>query len=225
MMTKHKNSQTFTRVAGLTSIVALVFAAGCANMDDTQRKTAGGAAIGALGGAILSSATGGKAGTGAVVGGVAGAIAGNVWSKRMEKQKQAMEQATQGTGVDVSRTADNQLKLNIPADVSFDTGSSAIKPELRNVLTQFAQGLKESPESRVRVIGHTDSTGSDAVNMPLSRDRASSVRNFLADRGVSSSRIETDGRGAQEPVASNDSNAGRAQNRRVEIYLREPGQG
>ncbi len=224
-MTKHKNSQTFTRIAGMTSIVALVFAAGCANMDDTQRKTAGGAALGALGGAVLSKATGGKAGTGAVIGGVAGAIAGNVWSKRMEQQKQAMEQATQGTGVDVSRTADNQLKLNIPADVSFDTGSSAIKPELRNVLTQFAQGLKESPESRVRVIGHTDSTGSDAVNMPLSRDRASSVRNFLADRGVSSGRIETDGRGAQEPVASNDSTAGRAQNRRVEIYLREPGQG
>ncbi|RZL11090.1 MAG: OmpA family protein [Rubrivivax sp.] len=224
-MTKHKNSQTFVRAAGWVSIATLAFAAGCANMDDTQRKTAGGAAIGALGGAILSSATGGKAGTGAVVGGVAGAIAGNVWSKRMEKQKQAMEQATQGTGVDVSRTADNQLKLNIPSDISFDTGSSAIKPELRNVLTQFAQGLKEAPESRVRVIGHTDSTGSDAVNQPLSRDRASSVRNFLADRGVSSSRIETEGRGAQEPVASNDTTAGRAQNRRVEIYLREPGQG
>lgn len=221
----NKTSQTFTRTAGWASIAALVFAAGCANMDDTQRKTAGGAAIGALGGAILSSATGGKAGTGAVVGGIAGAVAGNVWSKRMESQKQAMEQATRGTGVEVSRTADNQLKLNIPNDISFDTGSAAIKPELRGVLTQFAQGLKDAPESRVRVIGHTDSTGSDAVNQPLSRDRASSVRNFLADRGISSGRIETEGRGAQEPVASNDSTAGRAQNRRVEIFLREPGQG
>ncbi len=224
-MTTHKTSQTFTRAAGWASIAALAFAAGCANMDDTQRRTATGAAIGALGGAVLSSATGNKAGTGAVVGGVAGAVIGNVWSKKMEAQKRAMEQATQGTGVEVTRTADNQLKLNIPNDISFDTGSSAIKPELRNVLTQFAQGLKDAPETRLRVIGHTDSTGSDAINMPLSRDRASSVRNFLVDRGVASGRIETEGRGAQEPVASNDTNAGRAQNRRVEIYLREPGQG
>lgn len=220
-----KTSQTLVRPAAWASIAALVFAAGCANMDDTQRRTASGAAIGALGGAVLSKATGGKAGTGAVVGGVAGAVIGNVWSKRMEDQRRAMEQATQGTGVEVSRTSDNQLKLNIPNDISFDTGSAAIKPELRNVLTQFAQGLKDAPDSRVRVIGHTDSTGGDSVNMPLSRERAASVRNFLVDRGVSSSRIETDGRGAQEPVASNDTASGRAQNRRVEIYLREPGQG
>src|SRR5690606_5584611 len=156
-------SQTFTRAAGWASIAALAFAAGCANMDDTQRKTAGGEALGALSGAVLSSATGGKAGTGAVVGGVAGAVIGNVWTKKMEAQKRAMEQATQGTGVEVTRTSDNQLKLNIPNDISFDTGSSAIKPELRNVLTQFAQGLKDAPESRLRVIGHTDSTGSDAI--------------------------------------------------------------
>lgn len=214
-------SHTFTRTAAMASLAALVFTAGCANMDDTQRRTATGAAIGALGGAVLSSATGGKAGTGAVVGGIAGAVAGNVWSKRMENQKRAMEQATQGTGVEVSRTSDNQLKLNIPNDISFDTGSSAIKPELRNVLTQFAQSLKDAPDTRLRVIGHTDNTGGDAVNMPLSRDRANTVRNFLVDRGISSGRIETDGRGAQEPVASNGSASGRAQNRRVEIYLRD----
>lgn len=217
----NKTSHTFTRTAAIASVAAMVFATGCANMDDTQRRTATGAAVGALGGAVLSSATGGKAGTGAVVGGIAGAVAGNIWSKRMENQKQAMEQATQGTGVEVTRTSDNQLKLNIPNDISFDTGSSAIKPELRNVLTQFAQGLKDAPETRLRVIGHTDNTGGDAVNMPLSRDRASTVRNFLVDRGISSSRIETEGRGAQEPVASNASTAGRAQNRRVEIYLRD----
>lgn len=204
-----------------TSAVAL-FASGCAEMSDTQRRTAGGAALGAVAGAIISKSTGGKAGTGAVIGGALGAIAGNVWSRNMEQQKRAMEEATQGTGVEVSRTEDNQLKLNVPADVSFDVGRSNIKPDLREVLDQFAKGLKSQPGTLVRIVGHTDSTGSDAVNNPLSRDRADSVRSYLTDRGVSASRIETAGRGSREPLASNSTADGRAKNRRVEIFLREP---
>src|SRR5215207_3343994 len=100
-----------------TSFVAIAAAAallaGCENMSERQQGTAKGAGIGAVAGAVLSSATGGKAGTGAVVGGAIGAVAGNVWSKRQEERRVAMEQATRGTGVEVTRTQDNQLKLNI----------------------------------------------------------------------------------------------------------------
>ena len=197
--------------------------AGCADMSERQKGTATGAGIGAAAGAVLSSVTGGKAGTGAVVGGALGAIAGNVWSKRQEDRRVAMEQATRGTGVEVSRTQDNQLKLNIPSDVSFDTGSAAIKPQMRGVLEPFANSLKDDPNARLTIVGHTDSTGSDAVNNPLSVERAQSVRDFLSVRGVSPTRIQTAGHGEREPVAENTTEAGRARNRRVEILLREPG--
>jgi outer membrane protein OmpA-like peptidoglycan-associated protein len=202
--------------------VAVAALAGCANMTETQRGTATGAAIGAATGAVLGSATGGKAGTGAVIGGAIGAVAGNMWSKRMEEKRVAMEQATQGTGVEVTRTPDNQLKLEVPSDVSFAVGSATIDPRLRPVLDSFASGLGGQPNMLVRVVGHTDSTGSDAINDPLSLRRAESVRNYLEDRGVGASRIEVAGRGSREPVASNDTAEGRAKNRRVEIFLREP---
>jgi outer membrane protein OmpA-like peptidoglycan-associated protein len=194
--------------------------AGCANMSERERGTATGAGIGAVAGAVLGSATGGKAGTGAVVGGVVGAVAGNLWSKRMEDKRVAMERATQGTGIGVERTESNELRVNVPADFSFDVGRSAIKPDMRPVLDQFAQGL--DPNMRVRIVGHTDSTGSDSINNPLSVDRAQSVRDYLAARGVAPTRVVTEGRGSREPVADNNSDAGRAQNRRVEIFLRDP---
>jgi outer membrane protein OmpA-like peptidoglycan-associated protein len=196
--------------------------AGCENMSERQKGTATGAGVGAVAGAVISSATGGKAGTGAAAGGVLGAVIGNVWSKRQEDRRVAMEQATKGTGVEVSRTADDQLKLNIPNDVSFDTGSAAIKPAMRSVLDPFATSLRDDAAARITIIGHTDSTGSDAVNNPLSLDRAQSVRDYLAARGVAATRVETAGRGEREPLADNTTDAGRAKNRRVEIFLREP---
>ncbi|MCW5663014.1 MAG: OmpA family protein [Piscinibacter sp.] len=209
------------RLRPITSVaLAAALLTGCANMSERQKGTAIGAGVGAGVGAVLSSATGGKAGTGAVVGGAIGAVAGNLWSKRMEEKRAAMQQATQGTGIDVSRTADNQLKVNVPSDFSFDVGRAAIKPAMRPVLDQFAAGL--DPAMRVRIVGHTDSTGSDAINNPLSIERAQSVRDYLATRGVAPALVETEGRGSHEPVADNASEAGRAQNRRVEIFLREP---
>ncbi|MCB1988751.1 MAG: hypothetical protein KDE69_10500, partial [Burkholderiaceae bacterium] len=113
---------------------------GCANMDmtDTQRRTATGAGVGALAGAVISSATGGHAGTGAVVGAGVGALGTYIWSQNMERQKREMEQATQGTGIGVTQTANNQLKLDIPSDISFDTGRSEIKGNFAPVLDRFA---------------------------------------------------------------------------------------
>jgi len=213
------------RRSGLAvGLAATVCLGACSNMDEQQKGTAQGAAIGATAGAVLGGILGGRdsAAAGAVLGGVAGAVGGNIWSKRMEEKRQAMEQATQGTGVQVARTSDNQLRLQVPSDISFDTGRADLKPALRGVLDQFAQGLSSDATLHVRVVGHTDSTGSDAINDRLSLDRASSVRDYLVDRGVSSARIETAGRGAHEPIADNATSAGRAANRRVEIFLREP---
>jgi outer membrane protein OmpA-like peptidoglycan-associated protein len=214
------NAHAPHRTAVAAALVAAVALTACESMSEREKGTAAGAAIGAVAGAAIGKATGGKAGTGAVVGGAVGAVAGNLWSKRMEDKRAAMERATQGTGIDVARTPDNQLKVNVPSDFSFDVGRADIKPQMRPVLDQFAQGL--DPSMRVSVIGHTDSTGSDAINEPLSRDRAQAVRDYLAARGVSPQRVEISGRGEREPVADNSSDAGRARNRRVEIFLREP---
>ncbi|MBL0085707.1 MAG: OmpA family protein [Ideonella sp.] len=213
------------RRAGLPAALACgLLLSSCANMDERQKDTAKGAGIGAAAGAVLGGIIGGRdnATKGAVLGGVAGAVGGNLWSKRMEDKRLAMEQATRGTGVEVARTSDNQLKLQIPSDISFDTGRADIQPRLRAVLDQFASGLGNDPSLHIRVIGHTDSTGPDAINGPLSVERANNVRNYLVDRGVNGSRIETAGRGSHEPVTDNASDEGRARNRRVEILLREP---
>ncbi len=212
-----------TRAALLGLTVGTFVLAGCAEMTPRQQGTAAGAGIGAAAGAVIGSATGGRAGTGAVAGGAVGAVIGNIWSKRMEDRRVAMEQATRGTGVEVSRTSDNQLKLNIPNEVSFDTNSAAIKPQMRSVLDPFAASLRDDPNTRIDIVGHTDSTGSDAINNPLSVDRAQSVRDYLASRGVSSQRVRIEGKGSYQPIADNSTDAGRAKNRRVEIYLAEQG--
>lgn len=205
--------------ATVLAIAALSLAA-CETMSERQRGTAQGAGIGAVAGAVIASATGGKAGSGAVAGAAVGAIAGNLWSKRMEEKQRAMERATAGTGIEVAKTADNQLQVNVPSDLSFATGRADLNPSLRPVLDQFAQGLDATVQ--VRIVGHTDSTGSDAVNDPLSLSRARTVRDYLEDRGVPASRLMIEGRGSRQPVADNATDAGRAKNRRVEIFLREP---
>jgi len=216
-MTRHPA----TPLAAAAAAAVLLLASGCESMSERQRGTATGAGIGAIAGAVIGSATGGKAGTGAAVGAAVGAVAGNLWSKRMEDKRREMERATAGTGVEVVRTDDNQLKLEVPSDISFAVNSAAIEPRLRPVLDAFAGGLGSEPQMRVRVVGHTDNTGSDAINDPLSLRRAESVRDYLSDRGVATSRIEVSGRGSREPVATNDTPEGRAKNRRVEIFLRD----
>ena len=203
-----------------TALTAL-FISGCANMSDTQRRTATGAGVGALAGAVISSATGGSAGTGAVIGAGVGALGTYVWSQNMERQKREMEQATQGTGVSVSQTQDNQLKLDITSDISFDVGRSDVKGNFAPVLDRFAASLRANQSTDVRIVGHTDNTGSDAINNPLSVDRANSTRNYLTARGVSGARIQTEGQGSYQPIASNNTAEGRSRNRRVEIFVGE----
>lgn len=211
----------------VVSVAVVLMLGGCASSPETQstrtRDTAIGAGIGAGTGAIIGAIAGkGKgAAIGAAAGAGVGAIAGNVWSRRMEEQKREMEQATAGTGVEVVKTSDNRLKLDIPSDISFDTGRADIKSNFRPVLDSFAASLNNNPGTTVTIIGHTDSSGSDAINNPLSLNRAASTRDYLAYRGVSANRISIDGRGSREPVAANDTAENRAKNRRVEIFVAE----
>lgn len=203
------------RLPLLCLLTAGVFLGGCANMSDTQRGTMIGAGAGAAAGAVIGK------GKGAAIGAGVGALGGYAWSRYMENKRQEMEQITAGTGVEVTQTEDNQLKLHIPNDISFATGRADIQPELRPILDQFAQGLSAQAGLEMVVVGHADSTGNDAINDPLSLQRASSVRDYLSARGVNPAMVSTEGRGSREPVASNSTAAGRAQNRRVEIFLAE----
>ncbi len=210
----------------IVAITAGGLIAGCANMSETQKGTATGAGIGAAVGGILGAATAGghtgrSAATGAAVGAAIGAAGGYVWSKKMEDQRRAMEQASQGTGVKVEQTADNRLKLDIPADASFDVGRAELKPAMRTVLNKYATTLNQHTVTTIEIIGHTDSTGSDAFNDRLSLERAQSTRDYLVQHGVAATRIAIAGHGEREPVASNDTDSGRAANRRVEIYVAE----
>ena len=210
MLAKHP------RVIALGLSAAVLLATGCANMNDTQRSAAIGGGIGALAGQALGHNTQSTA-----IGAGLGALGGYIWSNQMAQKKAAMEQATAGTGVEVTQTADNQLKLNIPSDISFDTGRANIKSNLQPILDQFAQGLNGQPNTEIRIVGHTDSTGSDAINNPLSINRAASARDYLASRGVDSRRIQIDGRGSREPIGDNNTDFGRDKNRRIEIFLAE----
>lgn len=207
----------------ITLAAAAALAVGCQNMTPREEGTAKGAGIGAIAGAAIGAATGHSPGKGALIGGAVGAVAGNLWSKRMEEKRAALEKATQGTGISVARTDNNELKVNVPSDFSFTSGRSDVKPNMKPVLDEFARGLDASME--VRVVGHTDATGGDAINNPLSVRRAEAVRDYIAAKGVSPGRVSTEGHGSREPVADNDNVAGRAQNRRVEIFLREPAGG
>lgn len=221
----HKKSQNQILAASILVPFTLVFTlSGCANMSETQKGTAKGAGIGAAGGAVIGAIAGGTKGAviGAAVGGAAGGVAGNVWSKRMQAQKKEMEEATAGTGVAVTQTPDNRLKLDIPSDISFAVGRADIQPNFRSILDTFATGLSSNTGANVTIVGHTDSTGTDAVNNPLSLNRATSVRDYLTTRGVMASRFTVEGRGSREPIVANDTAANKTKNRRVEIFVAEP---
>lgn len=188
-------------------------------MTNTQRRTTTGAAVGAVAGAGIAHATGGNAAVGAVAGAAVAGLGTYIWSENMERQRREMQAAAEGTGVEVTRTADNQLKLAIPSDISFNSNSAVIKPEFRSVLNRFAQSLRRNPRTQILIVGHADSSGGPHINDPLSVNRANATRKYLFSRKVVGPRIQTSGRGAREPVASNDTAAGRARNRRVEIYI------
>jgi outer membrane protein OmpA-like peptidoglycan-associated protein len=201
-----------TQAAVAAFSAAALLLGGCA-MTETQRDTAVGAGVGAAAGGIIGN------GRGAIIGAGVGALGGYAWSQYMAGKKAQMELAAAGTGVQVTQTADNRLELNAPTDISFAVNSAQIQPQLRPVLDQFAAGLDGQRGLEIMIVGHTDATGTDAINDPLSLARADSVRSYLMGRGINPALIRTEGRGSHQPIASNDTAEGRARNRRVEIYL------
>ena len=202
----------------LAAACAAAVLAGCANVTEGQRNVMIGTGVGAAAGALIDD------GRGAAIGAALGALGTYAWTQHMENKRREMERVTAGTGVIVEQTADNQLKLSVPSDISFATNSAQIVAGLRPVLDTFAQGLNQQPNIEIVVVGHADSSGNDAINEPLARNRAASVRDYLVSRGISAARIQTEGKGSREPIASNATAEGRARNRRVEIFLAERAQ-
>ncbi len=213
-------ARTLTKLASVFAAGVLI--AGCATQQGTN--TAVGTGTGAAAGAGLGAIFGGH--RGAAVGAGLGAVAGGVVGYNWSRIKGDVENSgARDLGVSVNEQTDGSLKVNIPSTVSFDTGSYVVKPALTPVLDSVARTLNENPELRAKVVGHTDSTGSAATNQTLSQNRATAVANNLARKGIAASRLTTEGRGPNDPVADNGTDVGRAENRRVEIYLYAPKQG
>ena len=182
-------------------------------------KAALGGVGGALGGYLLGDLVGGKHDrTEKLVGAGIGGLAGVAIGSYMDRQEKELRQRTAGTDVDVIRQGDD-LVLSMPSGITFATDQSSIQPQFRATLDQVADVLKEYNQTYVDVYGHTDSTGSDSYNLALSQRRADSVRDYLTMRGVQSARLGTRGFGETQPIASNDTEEGRAANRRVEIKI------
>ena len=215
------NRTILRRSAALSTLAAVVALAGCESMSEREKGTAQGAAHRCRGRRLIGAATGGSAGQSAVIGGAVGAVAGNLWSKNMEDKRKAMEAATAGTGIEVARTPDNQLKVNVPSDLSFDIGRAEIKPALRPVLDQFAQGL-DTQDARARRRPHRQHRQRRHQRPAVGAARHERAQLPVQPRRVDPARTEVQGRGSREPVADNTTDAGRAMNRRVEIFLSEP---
>jgi outer membrane protein OmpA-like peptidoglycan-associated protein len=181
-------------------------------------NTARGAAIGALGGAAVGVLAGGKDGRNAAIGAAVGAIAGGSVGVYMDKQQAALRARTAGTEIAIKRVGD-QIELQLPSDVTFATNQSSIQPNFLSALDSVASTLVEYPSTAIDIVGHADSDGTDAYNQDLSERRAASVKSYLAGRGVQSVRMISSGRGESQPIASNATASGKAQNRRVQILL------
>ncbi len=207
----------------LATMSGVVLLAGCVDPNtsgDPNARTKNGAVIGglvgALGGAAISDDDKLK---GALIGGALGAGAGALIGQNLDRQAAELRGSLSNPNITVTNYGD-YLVVNMPQDVLFATDSASLRPDLTRDVQAVGASLVKYPNSTIQVVGHTDSTGSDAYNMDLSQRRASSVANILSYSGVPSSRIQVIGKGKTQPVASNATEAGRAQNRRVEIIIR-----
>lgn len=194
----------------------------CAPQTNTQKGATYGAAGGALAGAVIGQIIGGDTeatliGTaiGAAVGGAGGAAVGNM----MDKQEAEMRQALAESEAAAVHREGNLLAISLRGDVTFDTGSAIVRPGLYSEIERIAETLVKYPDTVIQVEGHTDSTGTESYNMDLSALRAEAVKNLLVQKGVDPSRILSMSFGESKPIASNNSDYGRAQNRRVEIKV------
>jgi len=195
--------------------IALVFP-GCKSMS----KALKGGALGTVAGAAVGAGVGrllGNTAVGAIAGAAIGGTAGTLIGKKMDKQAAELETKL-GNNASVERLGEG-IKVTFASGILFETGKSDLNSSSKTALAKFAQTLKDYSDTNVMIYGHTDNTGSDAINQPLSENRANAVKAYLVAQGVNGSRITTKGLGSTTPVASNDTEAGRTQNRRVEVAI------
>ena len=214
------------RVLMIAALVSGTLAiSGCTTNPYTGESQAGKAGIyggiGAATGAVIGAATSSKKDRtkGALIGAAVGGAAGGGYGYYVDTQEAKLRQTLQGTGVQVQRNGDD-LKLIMPGNITFASNSADISSSFYPTLNSLVLVFKEFNKNGVNIVGHTDSTGSQALNQSLSQRRAQSVANYLTANGVPGQRISAYGAGPSQPIASNASEAGRAQNRRVEINLR-----
>lgn len=205
--------------------VATVGLGGCMTYDPYTgekevSKATSGSIIGAIGGAAIGAATSSKSdrGKGALIGAASGAAIGGGIGYYMDRQEAQLRQKLQGSGVQVVRNGD-QIELIMPENITFDLNQSSIQPGFVDTLESVALVLKEFDKTIIQIEGHTDSSGSDSYNQLLSEQRAASVRDFLLNQGIEPKRTRAVGYGERYPIASNETAAGREQNRRVELTL------
>jgi len=207
-------------IRAIIAVAALALVAGCTDPATGERDRARtGVLTGALAGAALGRATaGGNPGASTIIGAGLGAIAGGAIGQRMDRQAQELRRDLGGNVGVVYR--DNMIVVTMPQDILFAVDSASLRPDLRRDLATVAASLRSYPDTTVIVTGHTDNTGSAAYNQTLSERRAEAVAGELIANGVPGRRIVARGAGLTQPIASNATAAGRAQNRRVEIVIR-----
>ncbi len=205
----------------IAALITCAAVSGCAS-EKSLSKGQSGAAIGAVTGAILGHQVDGDKGR--FIGAAVGALAGNAVGRYLDEQQRELEEQLsreqQNEEIEISRLADDTLKLDLSSEVSFDVNSASIKNNFRGSLNKIADVLVDYPSTAIHIAGHTDSSGSDQYNYQLSLRRATSVRGYLSSQGVSEPRTRTVGYGESRPVADNTTPTGRQRNRRVEIFLK-----
>lgn len=212
------------KLFAVSALASSMIITGCAStsgiqVNDQAKKAGIGALAGALGGAAISKATGGeKTGRDAAIGAVLGAGVGAY----MGRQAKQIEQQMAGTGVQVTQDAQGNINLVMPGNITFANDDATISSSFYNNLNQLAQTMIQYDQTTIVVAGHTDSNGTDAYNQALSQRRAAAVKSYLVSRGVPANRIQTIGYGEASPIATNATDAGRAQNRRVELTINAP---
>ena len=207
-------------VIGL-GVATTVLVSGCA-ADDPNRRAKTGAAIGALVGAVAGHQVDGDKGryVGAAVGALAGAAVGSYQDKQAAELERELA-AEQARGeLNITKLSGNALKVGIASDATFDFDSAAIKSSAQATYAKIASVLKDYDKTIIHVVGHTDSTGTDAYNQTLSERRASAVASALTANGLNSARLLTEGRGESEPIADNNTKEGQRRNRRVDIVIK-----
>ncbi|CAM3588044.1 OmpA family protein [Pontibacter korlensis] len=203
----------------ILAIIAIILSSCASSGGGGMNKTTKGGIIGAGSGAVVGGVVGKVAGNtaaGAIIGAAVGGTAGALIGRRMDKQAEELRRDLEGANVE--RVGEG-IKITFESGILYPVNSAELQPGAKTEIAQLAETLKKYPDTNILIEGHTDNTGTRQINQPLSERRAQSVANYLASMGVDRSRMTTTGYADDQPVADNSTEAGRRQNRRVEIAI------